>query len=99
VILKNTIWIGLGVLAIPIVVYAAVRLFYSQSTTSNFGKKVVFTFDLSADMPEVEVGPGDSASVSPVITNTATEQMVVFIDIETPSYEGESIYTVEPADG
>jgi hypothetical protein len=97
--IKNTIGIGLGVLLIPIVVYAVVRLFYSQSITSNFGKKEVFTFDLSADMPEVEVGPGDSVSVSPVITNTATEQMVVFIDIETPSYEGESIYTIEPSDG
>jgi hypothetical protein len=32
-------------------------------------------------MPEVEVGPGDSVSVSPVITNTATEQKYKWVEM------------------
>lgn len=88
--------IGLGVLLGSFfIVYAAMRLFYSQSITSDFTKKQIFEFELDAPINALEIGPDDAFSVSPVINNTATEEMHVFIEIDMPEINGESLYEFE----
>lgn len=85
-------------LCTTIIAYAITTLFYSNSVTSNLTKKVVFQFDLSTDMEETEVGPGDSFDVKPIIYNDATEEMYVFIRIDMPTTDGGVLYTFEVQD-
>lgn len=75
-----------------IAVYAISRLFYSKSVTSNFSKKQIFEFELSASTMQAELGPGDSVSVNPIIKNSATEKMFVFIEVKTPVFKDEPLY-------
>ena len=86
------------ILCTTIIVYAITALFYSNSVTSNLTKKVVFQFDLSTDMAETEVGPGDSFDVKPTIANDATEEMYVFIRIDMPTTYDGVLYTFEVHD-
>lgn len=62
-------------------------------------KKVVFQFDLSTDVAETVVGPGDSFDVNPMIYNDATEEMYVFIRIDMPTTYDGVLYRFEVQDG
>lgn len=75
-----------------VVAYAISRLFYSKSVTSNFSKKQIFEFELSTSTMQAELGPGDSVSVNPIIENSATEKMLVFIEVKTPVFKDEPLY-------
>ena len=76
-----------------IVAYAITNLFFTQSRTTGFSKKVIFQFDLGIGTSAEEVGPGDSISVNPVVTNSATEDMYVFVKIQMPEWDGSPLYT------
>ena len=86
------LWTGLF-LATVIVAYAITNLFFTQSRTTGFSKKVIFQFDLGIGTSAEEVGPGDSISVNPVVTNSATEDMYVFVKIQMPEWDGSPLYT------
>ena len=64
----------------------------------EFSKKVIFLFDLGIGMSAGEVGPGDSVSVNPVVTNSATEDMYVFVKIQMPEWDGSPLYTFRADD-
>lgn len=85
-------------LATGIVVYAVTTLFFTKSVTSKLNKKTIFQFDLSTELSDSEVGPGDSFALHPVVKNDATEEMYVFIKIQMPEYDGEPLYIMD-ADG
>ena len=88
------LWVGI-LLATVIVAYAITNLFFTSSETSNFSKKTVFQFDLSTDMSAMEVGPGDSFDVKPVVYNDATEEMYVFIQVAMPVIADEALYSFD----
>ena len=69
-------------LGTTVVVYAITSLFFTNSETSKLSKKAVFQFNLTTDMAETEVGPGDSFNVKPVVYSDATEEMYVFIQVD-----------------
>lgn len=52
----------------------------------------------NVDAASAEVGPGDSLEVTPVIDNTTTEEMYVFIEIDVPEANGEPLYTLDAND-
>ena len=79
------------------VVYGVTSLFFTKSKTTELSKKVIFQFDLSLDATSAEIGPGDSFSVNPTITNGATEQMYVFVEIRMPNFDNEWLYTYDVA--
>ena len=91
-IISIGLWTGLF-LATVIVAYAITNLFFTQSRTTGFSKKVIFQFDLGIGTSAEEVGPGDSISVNPVVTNSATEDMYVFVKIQMPEWDGSPLYT------
>lgn len=80
------------------IAYAITRLFYSQNITSDFTKKQIFQFDLSSDMVSADLGPGESVFVNPVISNSATEKMYVFVVIESPEYDNAPLYEYDVND-
>ena len=82
-------------LGTTIIVYAITSLFFTSSETSNFSKKTVFRFDLTTDMAETEVGPGDSFDVKPVVHNDATEEMYVFLRVDMPTTADGAIYSFD----
>lgn len=95
-------------MATVIVAYAITNLFFTQGRTTGFSKKVIFQFELGIGTSTGEVGPGDSISVNPVVTNSATEEMYVFVKIQMPEWDSSPLYTfradddwvlVESADG
>lgn len=69
-------------LGTTMIAYAITTLFFTYRVTSHLLKKTVFQFDLTTDMTEAEVGPGDRFNVKPVIRNNATEEMYVFIQVD-----------------
>ncbi len=79
-------------MATVIVAYAITSLFFTQSQTTEFSKKVIFQFDLDIGMSSGEVGPGDSFAVNPVIFNDATEEMYVFLKIQMPEWKDSPLY-------
>lgn len=92
----TSIGVACGIfLGTTIIVYAITSLFFTSSETSKFSKKTVFQFDLTTDMAETEVGPGDSFSVRPVIFNDATEEMYVFIQVDMPVIDDEALYSFD----
>ena len=91
-IISIGLWTGLF-LATVIVAYAITNLFFTQSRTTGFSKKVIFQFNLGIGTSAEEVGPGDSISVNPVVTNSATEDMYVFVKIQMPEWDGSPLYT------
>lgn len=46
-------------------------------------------------METIEVGPGDSFSVRPVIFNDATEEMYAFVEIKMPTIDDRFLYTFD----
>lgn len=93
--MKKGIWLGTflaGLFASFIVVYAIVRLFYSQDLSTHFSKATIFEFELNANIFDVEITPGDVVVFNPSIHNTATEAMYVFIEIEIPECSEGSLY-------
>lgn len=102
------VWTGIF-LATVIVAYAITTLFFlRREELQVFSKKVSFQFELGIGASTGEVGPGDSISVNPVVTNSATEAMYVFVKIQIPELDGSPLYTfradddwvlVESADG
>ena len=94
-----TVGVCTGILmATVIVAYAITNLFFSQSKTTDLSKKVIFQFDLDVGMSTGEVGPGDSVLVNPIVTNSATEEMYVFMKIQMPEWDGSSLYTFHADD-
>ena len=82
--IRKGIFLG-AFLGLSVTAYALVRMFYMQDVRSDFTKKQIFEFELNAEMASQELGPGDSFAVSPVIDNTATEEMYVFIQVDMPT--------------
>lgn len=80
------------VFALTTVAIAAIIFFTSQSEKSQNTKGDIFKINLSTGMTSTEVLPGDSFFCSPVVTNDATKEMYVFVAVDTPSLENESIY-------
>ena len=91
------LWTGIFLTTV-IVAYAITNLFFTQSRTTEFSKKVIFQFDLGIGTSTGEVGPGDSVSVNPVVTNSATEDMYVFVKIQMPEWDGSPLYTLRADD-
>lgn len=77
---------------IAVTAYAFSRLFYSQSITSNFIKKQIFEFKLAMSSMQADLGPGDSISINPIVENSSTEKMFVFIEVEMPVVEDTPLY-------
>ena len=92
--IRKGIFLG-AFLGLSVTAYALVRMFYMQDVRSDFTKKQIFEFELNAEMASQELGPGDSFAVSPVIDNTATEEMYVFIEVDMPESNGEPLYTFD----
>lgn len=87
---------ALGVFfAVGIVAYAITNLFFTKSITSELSKKVIFQFDLNTGMSSGEVGPGDSFFVNPVVTNSATEEMYVFVKVNMPTTVDGALYSFD----
>lgn len=80
-------------LGTTVVVYVITSLFFTSTETSKLSKKTVFQFNLTTDMSETEVGPGDSFDVKPVVYSDATEEMYVFIQVEMPVVDDEALYS------
>ena len=55
-------------IATVIMAYAITNLFFTKGQTPEFFKKQIFQFDLDTGMNIGEAGPGDSFSVSHVVT-------------------------------
>ena len=96
-IIASGLWIGIFI-ATVIVAYAITSLYFTKSQTSDFSKKQIFQFDLDTGLGSGEVGPGDSFSVSPVISNDATEEMYVFIQVDMPATDDGALYSFEADD-
>ena len=95
----KSLGIAFGVFwAVGIVAYAITTLFFSQSVTSELSKKTVFQFDLTTDVTAMEVGPGDSFEVIPVVYNDATEEMYVFIQVDMPETTNRTLYSFDVDD-
>lgn len=95
---KKVVRIGIacGILfGTTIIAYAITSLFFTNSETSKLSKKTVFQFDLTTDMTEAEMGPGDSFDVKPVIYNDATEEMYVFIQVDMPITADGALYSFD----
>ena len=92
---KKILFSSIGILvmlALTTVAIAAIIFFTSQSEKSQNTKGDIFRINLSTGMTSTEVLPGDSFFCSPVVTNDATKEMYVFVAVDTPSLENESIY-------
>lgn len=88
--------VTLGIILGSVVIsHAATRLFYSRNVVFEIPKKHVFEFDLNVDAVPTEMGSGDSMDVSPVIENTSTEEMYVFIEVDAPDVNGEPLYALD----
>lgn len=81
------------------VVYGISSFFFAKSQKTDFSKKEIFQFDLTLGATSTTIGPGDSFSVSPIVTNDATEKMYVFVEIQMPKVDEEWLYTYEVDDG
>lgn len=77
-----------------VVAYAVTTLFFRGETqTSDYSKKTYFEFDGSSFFTASgEVGPGESMSITPVISSNATVDMYVFIRVEMPGYSDGGLY-------
>ena len=91
-IVKIGIVIG-AMLGMTVVAYAMTQLFATRSVTSNLSKKTIFEIVLNEDLQSAQIAPGESFTVSPSVTNDATEDMYVFIKVEAPEYNTDSLYT------
>ena len=85
-------------LGTTMIAYAITTLFYTKSVTSHFTKKTVFQFDLTTDMVEAEVGPGDCFDVEPVICNDGTKEMYVFMRVDVPVAADGALYSFDVDD-
>ena len=80
--------------SLALVAYAA-SLFFGRSGehVSNLSKKQYFEFELSdCFVEEGELGPGESVTINPIITNTGTEAMYAFIRVEMPLVNSSGLY-------
>lgn len=75
--------------------YAISNLFYTKTSRTEYTKKVIFQFDLDIGMSTGEVGPGDSILINPIVTNSATEEMYLFMMIQMPEWDGAPLYTFD----
>lgn len=87
------VFIGCAILAV-----ALSQFFVSKSFELSNTKGHVFTIDLSGQAAGIQMVPGSEQSLSPVITNTGTEKMYVFVrfDVETDD-NGDPIYSFTPS--
>ena len=77
-----------------ILAYAISSLVTYGSFSVNNAKKHSFTIDLTGQVTATELGPGDSQSISPSITNTGTDKMYVFVRINCSD---DGIYSFTPS--
>ena len=82
-----------ALLGMTVIAYAVTQFFTSKTVTSNLTKKTVFEINLNDGLQAGQVGPGESFTVSPSVTNDATEDMYVFIKVEAPDYIADCLYT------
>lgn len=84
-------------LGAAIIAYAISTLFFTKSSPIPVPRTTIFQFDLSTGANPGETGPGDSFAVSPTVYNDATENMYVFIVVEQPYINDDSLYTYSVA--
>ena len=77
-----------------IIVYALSSYVTSKSFSVNNLKKHIFTMDLTGQVSAVAMGPGDTQSIAPSITNTGTDKMYVFIRFNCSD---DGIYSFTPS--
>lgn len=76
-----------------IVSYAITKRFTTKSENLQINHKDIFEIKLENGYQKTTVGPGDSFTVNTVISNDATEEMYVFVVVEQPTCNSESLYT------
>ena len=77
-----------------LIAYAISSYVTHSSFSVNNPKKHIFTMDLTGQVTPTELGPGDTQSIAPSITNTGTEKMYVFIRINCSD---NNIYSFTPS--
>lgn len=77
-----------------ITVFALTGLYRTTSQSLGLQKKTIFEFNLetSVTSDQLEIGPGESISVSPAVYNDATEDMYVFVEIQMPYIDEGPLY-------
>lgn len=95
----STVGIIAVILAATVVVaYAISSLYYTQTSRTQYTKKVIFQFDMDIGMSTGEIGPGDTIPINPIVTNSATEEMYLFMKIQMPEWDGAPLYTFDVDD-
>ncbi len=89
ILMASTLFLG------TITAYVATLYFFSKSEKSDIKHKDIFEFNLDLNMISAEVAPGESYSLTHRITNDATQEMYMFIEIIMPSFESQPLYTLE----
>lgn len=77
-----------------ITAFALTGLYRTTSQSLGLQKKTIFEFNLetSVTSDQLEIGPGESISVSPAVYNDATEDMYVFVEIQMPYIDEGPLY-------
>ena len=82
------------ILSTSVVAIAATILFFKQfGGGSELLPVTKFQTNLEPNIVNTPVGPGDSFSISPVITNNGTNECYVFIEVVMPTFDGANLYT------
>lgn len=96
-----TLLISLCAVAISAVTVYALVKFYSVEKTVDAEREHVFQFEIEG-LPQgivAETGPGDIIVINPVIYNSSTEEMYVFIQVKTEAYNGDCLYSFDVKNG
>ena len=75
---------------------AFTNYFKFKSERTNFTKKVIFEFDFSTSIGDVEIGPGDSININPYVKSNASLPMYVFIRVQMPVVSLVPLYSIAP---
>lgn len=75
---------------------AFTNYFKFKSERTNFTKKVIFEFDFSTSIGDVEIGPGDSVNINPYVKSNASLPMYVFIRVQLPDSSSGPLYSITP---
>ena len=75
---------------------AFTNYFKFKSERTNIAKKVIFEFDFSTSIGDVEIGPGDSININPYVKSNASLPMYVFIRVQMPVVSLGPLYSITP---
>lgn len=75
---------------------AFTNYFKFKSERTNFTKKVIFEFDFSTSIGDVEIGPGESVNINPYVKSNASLPMYVFIRVQMPVVSLGPLYSITP---